>query len=171
MPLASVAMSAERSPASSRRALAHLELEVQRLPVLDREPAVVADGVDGVGDQRADLLVAGGDRATRATCVAVGHRDGLHVAQVRDDLSHGEFDAAPQRERVRARGDVAQPVADERLGEHGRGRRAVAGDLVGGRATCRTSRAPERSNTAPRSIPAAIVAPSLVIVSCPCRRS
>ena len=155
-------------PRVEARALAHLELEVQRLAVLDREPAVVADGVDRVRDQRADLRVAGGDRGDARDLLAVRDGDGLHVAQVRDDLRDGELDAAPQRERVRAR----------------RRRCAARGGRAPGRArsrsscrrprprwstlaTWRTSRAPARSNTAPRSIPAAIVAPSLVIVSRP----
>ena len=35
-----------------------------------------------------------------------------------------------RRHRVGAGGDVAQALADQRLGEHGRGRRAVTGDVV-----------------------------------------
>ena len=41
------------------------------------------------------------------------------------------LDATLQRHRVRAGGDVAQALADERLGEHGRGGGAVTGDVVG----------------------------------------
>jgi hypothetical protein len=40
------------------------------------------------------------------------------------------LDATLDRERVRARGDVAQTLADDRLREDRRGRRAVAGDVV-----------------------------------------
>ena len=43
------------------------------------------------------------------------------------------LDAALEAERVGAGGDVLQALADDRLGEHGRGRRAVAGDVVGRR--------------------------------------
>ena len=48
-----------------------------------------------------------------------------------DDGRDGLLDAALQADRVGAGRDVAQAFADERLGEHGRGGRAVAGDVVG----------------------------------------
>ena len=47
------------------------------------------------------------------------------------DGGDGLLDAALERDRVGAGGDVAQPLADERLGQDGRGRRAVAGHVVG----------------------------------------
>ena len=50
-----------------------------------------------------------------------------------DDLVDGLLDAALERQRVGAGGDVLQALADDRLGEHGRGRGAVAGDVVGRR--------------------------------------
>ena len=50
--------------------------------------------------------------------------------EVLDDRVDGLLDAALERHRVRAGGDVLQALADDRLGEHGRGRRAVAGDVV-----------------------------------------
>ena len=43
----------------------------------------------------------------------------------------GRLDAALERHRVRAGGDVAQALADQRLGEHGGRRGAVTGDVVG----------------------------------------
>ena len=55
------------------------------------------------------------------------------AADVLDDLVDGLLDAALEAERVSAGGDVLQALADDRLGEHGRGRRAVAGDVVGRR--------------------------------------
>ena len=42
----------------------------------------------------------------------------------------GPLDPALERDRVRAGGDVLQALADDRLGEHGRGGRAVTGDVV-----------------------------------------
>ena len=42
----------------------------------------------------------------------------------------GLLDAALEAHRVRAGGDVLEALAHDRLGEHGRGRRAVAGDVV-----------------------------------------
>ena len=50
-----------------------------------------------------------------------------------DDLVDGLLDAALERQRVGAGGDVLQALADDRLGEHGRRGGAVAGDVVGGR--------------------------------------
>ena len=47
--------------------------------------------------------------------------------------STADLDAALERERVGAGGDVLQTLADDRLGEHGRGRGAVTGDVVGRR--------------------------------------
>ena len=50
-----------------------------------------------------------------------------------DDDVDGLLDAALEAHRVGAGRDVLQALADDRLGEHGRGRRAVAGDVVGRR--------------------------------------
>ena len=43
----------------------------------------------------------------------------------------GRVDADLHLHRVGARGDVLQALGDDRLGEHRRGRRAVAGDVLG----------------------------------------
>jgi hypothetical protein len=51
--------------------------------------------------------------------------------QLLDDGSDGRLDAALEAHRVGAGGDVAQALADQRLGEDGGGRRAVTGDVVG----------------------------------------
>ena len=50
--------------------------------------------------------------------------------QVRDDRLDGLLDPALERHRVGAGRDVLEPFANDRLGEHGRGRGAVAGDVV-----------------------------------------
>ena len=42
---------------------------------------------------------------------------------------HGLLDAALDRHRIRAGGDVAQALFEDRLGQNGRGRRAVARDV------------------------------------------
>ena len=55
------------------------------------------------------------------------------LGDVGDDLLDGLLDAALERERVGAGRDVLQTLANDRLGEHGRGRRAVTGDVVGRR--------------------------------------
>ena len=56
----------------------------------------------------------------------VGTRD---LLQLVDDGADGLVDAALERHRVRAGGDVLQAFAEDRLGEHGRGGGAVAGDV------------------------------------------
>ena len=55
------------------------------------------------------------------------------VPMLLDDLVDGALDAALERQRVRAGRHVLQALANDRLGEHGRGRRAVAGHVVGRR--------------------------------------
>ena len=51
--------------------------------------------------------------------------------EVLDDLGDGEIDAALQVHRVHAGGDRLHAFADDRLGKHGGGGGAVAGDVVG----------------------------------------
>jgi hypothetical protein len=48
-----------------------------------------------------------------------------------DDRGDGDVDAALEVHRVHAGGDRLRALAHDRLGEHGRGRGAVAGDVVG----------------------------------------
>ena len=59
---------------------------------------------------------------------AVGTRD---LLQLLDDGVDGLVDAALERHRVRAGGDVLEAFAEDRLGEHGRGGGAVAGEVGG----------------------------------------
>ena len=60
---------------------------------------------------------------------------GLHVlgelGQLLRHARDGGLDAPLQGHRVRAGGDVAQALTDQRLGEDGRRRRAVTGNVVG----------------------------------------
>src|SRR5581483_6498366 len=49
-----------------------------------------------------------------------------------DDVIDGLLDAALQRQRVRARRDVLQALANDRLSHHSRGRGAIPRDVVGG---------------------------------------
>ena len=53
------------------------------------------------------------------------------VGQRLADGLAGSVHAALEAHRVGAGGDGAQTLVDHRLGEHGRGRRAVTGDVVG----------------------------------------
>ena len=113
-------------------ALGELELEAEGLPLLDVHDAVLADLLDRVGDHVADLALARRDRGDPGDVLLAGHLDRL-LLQVLDDRLDGLLDAALEPHRVRAGGDVLQALADDRLGEHGRGRRAVTGDVVGRR--------------------------------------
>src|SRR5207249_522754 len=94
--------------------------------------AVLADLLDRVGDDVADLPVAGRDRGDPGDVLLA--RDLLRLRlDVVDDGLDSRLDAALERHRVRAGRDVLQPLADDGLREDGRGRRAVAGDVVGRR--------------------------------------
>src|SRR4051812_1717898 len=111
-------------------ALGELEVHAERLALLDVHDAVLADLLDRVGDHVADLLIAGRDRGDAGDLLLAGDLLRLR-ADVLDDLVDGDLDALLQAERIRAGGHVLQTLADDRLGEHGRGRRAVAGHVVG----------------------------------------
>src|SRR6185295_10763253 len=113
-------------------ALGELEVHAERLALLDVDHAVLADLLDGVGDDVADLLVAGRDRRHAGDLVLAGDLLGL-LADVVDDLLDSALDTALEAERVGAGGDVLEALADDRLGEHGRRGGAVARDVVGRR--------------------------------------
>ena len=79
----------------------------------------------------ADLLVAvGGDGADLGNLLAGGDLLGLGL-ELRDDRGDGEVDAALEVHRVGAGGDRLGAFLDDRLGEHGGGGGAVAGDVGG----------------------------------------
>src|ERR1700704_2433562 len=54
-------------------------------------------------------------------------------AEVLDDLFDSLLDAAAQRQRVGPGGDVLEALANDHLGQQGRRRGAVTGDVVGRR--------------------------------------
>ncbi len=111
-------------------ALGELELGAHGVGLLDGDDTVLADLVEGLGEQLADVRVARGDGG-----------DGGHVGLVVDvaggvaqglaDGLDGLVDAALEAHRVGAGGHRAQALVDHRLGEDGRGRGAVTGDVVG----------------------------------------
>ena len=146
-------------------ALGELGAEVEGLALLDVHDAVLADLLDRVGDHVADLARA--NRWMLATWAMSLARDllGLRLEALDDGLDRG-LDAALETHRVRARGDVLQALADDGLGEHGRGCRAVAGNAVRRRGDSRgTSCAPWfSSKTSSTSISRAMVTPSFVMV-------
>ena len=105
-------------------------LETEALPLLDGDDAVLADLVHHLGDDLADLGVRGADRRDGRDLLAVVDRAGL-LLDLLDDRLDGGLDAALDDHRVGTGGDDAEALADERLAEHDRGRRAVAGDVIG----------------------------------------
>ncbi len=108
-----------------------VEFGLGGLGFLDGDDALVADLLHGFGDHLADRLVAvGGDGADLGDLFR-----GLDLLGVlderRDDLGDGVVDAALQVHRVHAGGNRLVAFLDDRLGEHGGGGGAVAGDVVG----------------------------------------
>src|SRR6266540_919267 len=110
-------------------ALGELELEAECLPLLDVYDAVLADLVDRVGEHVADLPVARRHGRDAGDLLLTGDLLRLTLERL-DDRLDSVLDAALQRHRVCAGGDVLQALADDRLRQHGRGRRAVACDVV-----------------------------------------
>ena len=110
-------------------ALGELELEAERLALLDVHDAVLADLLDRIRDHVADLALARRDGGDPGDVLLA--RDLLRLLlQILDDGLDGRLDAPLDPHRVRAGGHVLQALAHDCLGEHGRGRRAVAGDVV-----------------------------------------
>src|SRR6202030_4296989 len=105
-----------------------LEGGLHRLGFLDGDDAILADLLHGLGDDAADLLVVvGGNGANLGDHVALdvlvkplnfrnGHFDGL-------------LDAALESGRASAGGDSLNALAEDGLCEHGRGGRAVTGNV------------------------------------------
>ena len=111
-------------------ALDELGLGADALGLFDGDDAVLADLLHDVGDDVADLLVVAGDRRHLGDLLLAGDRR-RDLADLRLDAVDGHLQAVLEGHRVGAGGDHAHALADDRLGEHGGGRRAVAGDVVG----------------------------------------
>ena len=112
-------------------ALDDLEGGLEALGLLDRDDAFLADLVHRLGDDLADGgVVVGGDGADLGDLLLVlgGLREAL---QLGDDRADGAVDAALEAHRVVAGGDHLDALGEDGAGEHGRGRRAVAGDVGG----------------------------------------
>jgi hypothetical protein len=112
-------------------ALDDLDLGVERLGLLDRDHAFIADLLHRLGDHLADLGVA-----VRRDGADLGHFSGRAdlLRALLDVLHHGrdrDVDAALEVHRVHAGGDRLGAFLHDRLGQHGRGGGAVAGGVVG----------------------------------------
>jgi hypothetical protein len=111
-------------------ALDDLDLGLEPGVLLDRDHALVADLLERAGEHLADARVV--VRGERADVRLLGAR--LHLARLRADrLDRGRdrlIDPVAQLDRAHSRGDVLQAFVEDRRGEHRRGRRAVAGDVV-----------------------------------------
>ena len=112
-------------------ALGELELEAEGVALLDGDDAFLADLVHRLGDELADLRCRPAEMdAVAAICSLVS--TSLAMASSSSLTASTAFSMPRlRRHRVGAGGHVAQALADERLGEHGRGGGAVTGDVVG----------------------------------------
>src|SRR6476659_647315 len=111
-------------------ALGELELGRRRRGLLDGDDAVLADLVERLADEATEGGVLGRERGDGGDLVLAVDLAGVleeAVVDCGDSLVH----AALERGRSGTGGDVAQALLDHGLGEHGRGRRAVTGDVVG----------------------------------------
>src|SRR5215204_210587 len=111
-------------------ALGELELQAERLRLLDVHHAVLADLVDRLGDDVADLLGTGRDGADPRDLLLTGDLLRLGPYSL-DRRSYGLVDTASQDDRVRAGGNVLQALANDSLGQNRRRGRPVTGDVVG----------------------------------------
>ncbi len=111
-------------------ALGELQLQAEGVGLLDGDDTVLADLVHRLGDELADLLVLRGERGHGGDVGLVLDRAGGREELLGHGLDRG-VDALLQGGRGSARGDVAQTLADQRLGQHGGGGGAVTRDVVG----------------------------------------
>ena len=112
-------------------ALGELELGAHGVGLLDGDDTVLADLVEGLGEQLADLARRGWRRSRRRPCPPWSSTSRAALQQRVADGLGGLVHAALEGHRVGAGGDGAEALVDHRLGQHGRGGGAVTGDVVG----------------------------------------
>src|SRR5258705_3289997 len=110
-----------------------LHFRGEALALLDRDDAVLADLVHRLGDHLADLGVAVAGDGPDLSDVLVALDRIRELLQLLDARVHGLVDAALERDRAGARGDVLEAFLEDRLGQDRRGRRAVTGLIAGAR--------------------------------------
>ena len=112
-------------------AFGELELDAHRLGLFDGDDAVLADLAERLGDELADRGVLRGDRRRRWRPRPGRRPRGRSSSSLSLIASTAASMPRFSAERLSAGRDVAQTLADHRLGQDGRGRRAVTGDVVG----------------------------------------
>ena len=104
---------------------------LEALAFLDRDDAVRADLLEGVGELLADgRVVVRGDRGDLGDLLLAGDLLGLAL-DVLDDGLDRLVDPALQGHRVGAGGQGLEALLEDRLGQDGGGGRAVAGGVGG----------------------------------------
>ena len=107
-------------------ALDDVEFGLEALGLLDGDDALVADLLHRFGDHLADRGVAiGRDRADLRDLVGLGDLAAV-LLDLDADRFDREIDAALDVHRIGAGGDRLRAFLDDGVGEHRRGRRAVA---------------------------------------------
>ncbi len=108
-----------------------LQRRLEALCLFDRDDAVLADLFHRLGDQIADLLVVvGGDRTNLRDLFLPLGRD-AHLLEVFDDGGNRGINAALERHRVDAGGDVLEAFAENRLCQYGGGGSTVTRQVAG----------------------------------------
>src|SRR5439155_17804443 len=101
------------------------------LAFVDGDDAFLADLLHRVGHELTDVLIAvGGDGRDLLVVVLALHRLGQAFDCIRGDLG-GLENPALDLHRIHAGRHVFQTFIEDRLGQDGRGGRAIAGDVAG----------------------------------------
>src|SRR5262249_18976315 len=112
-------------------ALDHVELGLKRLRLFDRDHALIADLLHGLGEEVADLAVAvGGNRADLGDLFVRGDLLGV-LLEVLDDGLDREVNTALAIHRVHAGGNRFRAFTHDRRGQYGRGGSSGAGGIGG----------------------------------------
>src|SRR5262245_146336 len=105
---------------------------LDRLGLFDRDRAVLAHLLHGLGDDLADRVVAvGGDGRDLLDLLPVVGDLAAQLDELGDHRLDRLVDATLDRHRGGAGGHVLDALAEDRLRQHGRGGGAVAGDVRG----------------------------------------
>ena len=112
--------------------LREVEVDAERLAVLNGDDTLVTDALHCLGNALADGGIGSRVRCNiRNLILGVRIDIGGDFGDVLDDVGYGLFDTNLQLHGVRTCGHEPKPIVDHRLGEHGCRRGAVTGDVVG----------------------------------------